>query len=172
LYPILNHNRDDILSLYLLTSVSSSLITQYLGSGGNDDDLLLSLAEIYFNQRDYQQAIDLIDKINTQFASSTTLKQASMMKAVACKRLGRWQEAVASFAAINSFEPEVESLIEQAKIYEHKLKDLDKALETVRQAESILELMSYMSQDLTVLSGQLSHRKNRLQRKVYRLLHI
>jgi uncharacterized protein YprB with RNaseH-like and TPR domain len=172
LYPILNHNRDDILSLYHLTHIAASLVNQYLENGGNDDDITLSLAEIYFNQRDYYQAIALIDKINPQFASSATLKQASMMKAVACKRLGRYQEAVDSFATINTLEPELDFLIELAKIYEHKLKDFDKALEMVRQAESVLELMSYLGQADEALNGQLNHRKNRLQRKVNRLLHI
>lgn len=171
LYPILHHNRDDILSLYHLSCIASNIISGSIEWGTNDDDLLLSLAEIYFRRQKYDKVINLTDRINSDFALKSTLKEASQLKALSFKRLGRWREAADSFSGMHDIEPEIYSSIEMAKLYEHKLKNFEKALEIVKKAESMIELLSFMGLDLSKTALELLHRKNRLNKKISRLLN-
>lgn len=170
LYPILHHNRDDVLSLYHLTCIASDIVSRSFDIGSNSDDLLLSLAEICFNQKRYELAIDLTDKANRDFTSKMTLKQASQLKALAFKKLGKWEDAVNSFSDMFDIEPEVYSSIELAKLFEHKLRDPVQALDIVKMAEALLELLSYMGLDTSKTVAELIHRKNRLQRKIAHML--
>ncbi len=171
LYPILHHNRDDILSLYILACVASQKVSECFEFGSNDDALLLSLAETCFAQRNYEMAISLIDKIKPEFVSKDIIIQASRIKALAYKKTSRWDEAIDAFTGMNDLEPEYQCLIELAKLYEHKLKDPVKALEIVTRAESLLEYMFYMGIDCTTIEAELIHRKKRLNSKISRLLH-
>lgn len=171
LYPILHHNRDDILSLYILACTASDKITECCEVGSNDDSLLLSLADICFNLKRYEFAISLTDKIKSGFASKEIVKQASLLKAFALKKTGKWSEAIQAFSGVNEVAPEYNSLIEMAKLYEHKLKDPKQALEIVQQAELLLEYLHYLNVDTTGIEKELIHRKNRLRSKVSRLLH-
>ncbi len=172
LYPILHHNRDDILSLYMLACIASKTVSDCFEIGSNDDAVLLSLAEAYFNQGNYESAIGLIDKIKFEFASKDIAKQASRIKALSYKKTGDWERAAQAFSGMNDIEPEIFSAIELAKLYEHKMKDPVRALEIVKQAESLLELLDYMGIDTAKTRQELDHRKNRLRSKVSRLLHI
>lgn len=169
LFPILNHNRDDILSLYQLTTMTSALVGQNIRCGSNDDELLLSLAEICFNARQYRKAIALTQKINQDFASQETLGKTAKLKAMAYKRLGMWNKAVGAFTDVHRFNPEIHSLIELAKLYEHKSKDIRKALEIVTKAETLLELEEIDGADHTSILSTLAYRKLRLERKLSRL---
>ena len=172
LYPILNHNRDDILSLYQLTVIATNLINQCDGIGHNDDDLLLSIAEIYFNNCEFDEALNILEKINPDFASEETLKQTNRIKALAYKKQGKWDEAAGAFDELHKLVPELYSSVELAKLYEHKFKDTQKALEIVSQAESYLEFLACLGEGDNQLSESLLHRKKRLQRKINRSLHI
>jgi len=172
LYPILNHNRDDILSLYHLTGIASTIINENLEHGGNDDELLLSLAEIYFNNADHSTAIALIEKINFAFASDFTKNRALLLKAIANKKLGQWDDAIDGFNTLNNKARQIDLYIESAKIYEHKLKDPVKALELVRKAEALNEFAAHLGAYNPSITDALSHRKKRLQFKITRLLHI
>ncbi len=170
LYPILNHNRDDVLSLYQLVAIASAVISQCLENDNNDDDLLLSLAEIFFNRGEYEQAIRIIDKIKSKYASSATVNQAIRLKAFSHKKLGMWEKAIEYFLNLYDKEPDIGTATEIAKLYEHKIKNLQKALEIVARAESILEFAAIVRPE-AVLGNDLTIRKKRLLLKVSRMLH-
>ncbi|MCP4582541.1 MAG: hypothetical protein GY839_13110 [candidate division Zixibacteria bacterium] len=171
LYPILHHNRDDILSLYHLTSVTTEIVDQCLGNDSNDDELLLSLGEMYFNTGDYNQALKITDKIKAEFAPNNTLDEAARLQALSCKKLGRWNRAIECFIKANEHKPDIYYAVELAKLYEHKSKNLHKALEFVSQAEMLYEIDTYKSDVDSSIMAALTHRKNRLKRKINRLLH-
>jgi len=169
LYPILNHNRDDVLSLYQLVVIASAIIDQCLENDYNDDDLLLSIAEIFFNQGRYEQAIKITDKIKSKYASDNAINQASRLKAFSYKRLRMWEKAVKVFLNLYDRKPDINIAIEIAKLYEHRLRDLQKALEIVDQAESIMEFMAILGLE-TASKIDLTHRKKRLLIKASRML--
>jgi hypothetical protein len=170
LYPILNHNRDDVLSLYVLTAIAGSLIENCFINGGNDDDLLLSLTEICFNYGKYDQAIELAEKIKPDFASEETSKKTLLLKALAYKKLGDWQNALQAFDGINGLKPEIFSLIEQAKLHEHKYRDFRRALEAVAKAEKLIEFGIYAGEGASSELAAIMHRKKRLLYRLSRTL--
>jgi uncharacterized protein YprB with RNaseH-like and TPR domain len=168
LHPILHHNRNDILSLYQLTGIADELINRVCDLGGNDDELIVSLAEIYFNQRQYGKSIELLDKINRQFADKRTFNRASQVKAIALKKLNHWDEAIEAYLAAHELDRQVETLIESAKLYEHKKKQPQKALDLVHRAESILEFAELRGDINAGLLAELAHRKRRLLNRLHR----
>jgi hypothetical protein len=99
------------------------------------------------------------------------LKEASQLKALSFKRLGKWEDAVESFSGMYKIDPEIYSSVELAKLYEHKLKDPVKALEVVERIEALIEISSYMGHELPDVISQMQHRKKRLRRKIDRMLH-
>lgn len=171
LYPILNHNRDDILSLHQLVLTASNIANETIRHGSNDDDLLLSLAEISFLSGDYQEALRLIEKINGSFASRPTLVQALKLRAHIFKKLRRWEEALDTYIKLGKYDLEISALVESAKLCEHRLRNPMKALEFVRRAEIAME---FEADDLNGHEKirELGHRKGRLLRKLNRLSHI
>jgi len=170
LYPILHHNRDDILSLYHLTVLASDLLNRYDGKGGNDDDLALSLAEMYFRRREYNQALAMLKNIRHEFAAPRTSVQARKLKALALKRQGLWQEACAEFDALYRLNPSLMAAIESAKLNEHKLRDLSGALDKVNRAIALSEFESYSGKAGTIMLADLAKRKTRILGKIARLL--
>lgn len=171
LYPILHHNRDDILSLYILTCVASQKVNDCFEAGSNDDSILLSLAETCFNQRNYESVNTLIEKIKYKFVSKKIAKQALLITALTNKKIGNWDKAVEAFWGMYNIEPEIYSSVELAKLYEHKIKDPARALEIVQKATALLELFSYTGGAIRKNQAELLHRQNRLHSKVSRLLH-
>jgi len=166
LYPILHHNRDDIISLYQLTAVASQILERACENGTNDDDLLLSLAEIYYGYRSYERALSLLQKVNVQFANKPTVRRAAHLQAIALKRLGFWDKAIHAFLAAHEIDREVESLIESAKLLEHKKKDPRQALQMVHKAENLIEFESFGENAPSALIAELTHRKRRLLKKI------
>ncbi len=167
LYPILNHNRDDILSLHQLTIAASQTISDQLEKGGNDDDLVLSIAEISFMSGRMKEALDLLGRINGSYASSPTLIQALKIKAHILKKFRRWEEALDTYMRLADMDSEISALVESAKLCEHRLKNPAKALELVRRAEIAIEIEEYCRGERT-FADQLDHRKGRLLKKLAR----
>ncbi len=167
LYPILNHNRDDILSLHQLATTASETITNLIEHGGNDDDLLLSTAEIAFMSGRLTEALHLLGKINPSYASERTLIQSLKIKACIFKKLCRWEEALNVYRQLTRLDEEVSALVESAKLWEHRLKNPAAALESVRRAEIAVEFDEY-SHGRRIIAEELSRRKGRLLRKLER----
>ncbi|NLI14953.1 MAG: hypothetical protein GX409_01570 [candidate division Zixibacteria bacterium] len=167
LHPILFHNRDDILSLYQLTITASNLIDQVFDSGCNDDDLILSLAELLFNQCQFRETVELLNKVNPRFASKPTLYRAWQVKAAALKKLKQWDDAIAAYLDSQRLDGRIASLIESAKLFEHKKKQPRLALEMVKRAESCLEFAEIIGEDSGKIKAEIAHRKNRLLKKIY-----
>jgi uncharacterized protein len=170
LHPILHHNRNDIISLYQLTRIAHDLTESTCACGGNDDDLIMSLAEILFNQKQFDKTIELLGKINSQFADKRTSNRAAQVKAIALKKLNYWDEAIEAYLAAHEIDSQIETLIESAKLYEHKKRQPRKALELVNRAESILDFAGAKGDSITRLARDLTHRKKRLLTKINRSL--
>lgn len=168
LYPILHHNRDDILSLYHLTVISSNLLNRYAGNGGNDDELALTLAEMRYRRRDYEGALSMLATIKHEFAASQTSIHARKLKAMALKRQGRWQEACAEYDSLLRINPTPAAAVESAKIYEHKLRDFKRALDRVNQALALSEFEAYTSKGSGAACPDLARRKARILNKISR----
>ena len=168
LYPILNHNRDDILSLYQVASIAADLPARLKNTGSNDDDLLLSIAEICFIQRQYEMALEYLHMVNTNFASESAVRQTARLKAIIYKKLNRWHEALKAFDSDFAINPEIYSLVESAKLREHKMKDPQGALQDVKRAETLLELEAALDPKTERLAREFAHRKARLLAKIIR----
>jgi hypothetical protein len=61
----------------------------------------------------------------------------------------------------------IASLIESAKLFEHKKKQPRLALEMVKRAESCLEFAEIIGEDSGKIKAEIAHRKNRLLKKIY-----
>jgi hypothetical protein len=168
LHPILHHNRNDIISLYQLTAVAGDIVNRICESGGNDDNLIVSLAEIYFNLRQYDKTIDLLNKVNRQFADKGTINRAGQLKAIALKKINHWDEAIEAFLEVSRASQEIQALIESAKLYEHKKRQPQKALDLVNRAESIIEFAEIKGDNVRLILAELYHRKRRLLNKINR----
>jgi len=165
LYPILNHNRDDILSLHQLTIAASETISNLLEKGGNDDDLILSTAELLFMSGRLGEALHLLGKINPSFASKPTLIQSLKIKAYIFKKLCRWEAALDTYLQLARLDRGISALVESAKLWEHRLKNPAAALDSVRRAEIAVEFDEYSGGKRTI-AEELSRRKGRLLRKL------
>jgi uncharacterized protein YprB with RNaseH-like and TPR domain len=168
IYPILNHNRDDILSLYHLTVITSNLLDRYAKDGGNDDELALTLAEMCYRRREYDLTLTMLEKIKHEFASSQTSIQARKLKAMALKRQGCWQAACDEFDALYRISPSLAAALETAKIYEHKIRDYHSALDRVNWAMSLSDFEAYSRGSSAVTLPELVRRKARILDKISR----
>ncbi len=140
LLPILNHNRDDIVSLYLLAQETASRIELALASSSNDDLLLLSLGQILYKARAYEKSKSLIFNIKSQFAPTDVGDESLRLKSQIAKKTSDWETAIDvwnQMIRIGRFGclPH----IELAKHYEHRMKDLQSALDLTEAAMRLLE---------------------------------
>ncbi len=146
LIPILNHNRDDIVSLYLLLQETSRRISLALNNAVNDDLLYLSLGRELYKSRKFDQAEIMLSRMKTEFMPDNHLEETMMLKALTARKSKNWDSARQIWNdMINSpafgFYPH----IELAKYYEHRINDPRSALELTNTAINILELERELS---------------------------
>jgi hypothetical protein len=141
LLPILNHNRDDIVGLYLLAQETIRRIELALANSCDDDLLLLALGHIFFRAGETRRAIEMLSFMKPQYAVSDGLvDEFLMLRSRAAKRLKDWETAVDSWKRMQKtgrfghF-----PFAEMAKHQEHHLKDIKAALEMTRLALRTME---------------------------------
>jgi uncharacterized protein YprB with RNaseH-like and TPR domain len=169
LIPILYHNRDDIISLYMLARETARRIDLALCGASNDDNMFLSLAKIMFVSRDYDSAEKILGFIKSDFAESRINEDAMMMKAIAAKRVRDWDKAQTTWRQmIDCGRFGIFPHIELAKHLEHRIKDLDSALALTDSAMRIMEFeREFISfADYKSSLGELRHRRKRLVKKI------
>lgn len=169
LLPILNHNRDDIVSLYLLAQVTAERIALACEGACEDDLFLLSLAHIAFGRKDHAHSRFFIDRIKAQFAPAEAAMEASMLKAILAKKNREWDEAMAIWrkmlhAGWFGCYPH----IEMAKHMEHRMRDFKSALDLTESALKLIEFEREMAagRDIPGLDSALRRRRRRLIRKI------
>ncbi|UCE66308.1 MAG: ribonuclease H-like domain-containing protein [Candidatus Zixiibacteriota bacterium] len=169
LIPILYHNRDDIVSLYMLAQETARRIDLALCGASNDDYMFLSLAKILFTSRDYNTAEKMLGFIKSDFAADTTNDDAMMMKSVTAKRVRDWDKAQSVWKQmIKCGRFGVFPHIELAKHLEHRAKDFHTALDLTNSAMKLLEFERdfFSTADYRKSLGELKYRQKRLKRKI------
>ena len=146
LLPILNHNRDDIVSLYLLAQETARRIELAHNDACEDDPFLLSLARISFNARDYSGANVFIEKIKLSYAPQEVADETLLLKSILAKKEKNWDDAHALWQAmLDSGKFGCYPLIELAKHLEHRKKDIKAALEMTGNALKLIEFERELS---------------------------
>ena len=168
LIPILNHNRDDIVSLYLLAQETARRIDLALSGGCEDDRLLLSLGQILYRSRDYERSRILLDLIKPQFAPEEIADETILYQSLLAKKARDWETAQAAWHdMIESGRFGCYPYIEKAKHLEHRQKDPGAALDLTNAALRLLEFEREFTSDnsnANILSS-LKRRQGRLLRK-------
>ena len=135
LLPILNHNRNDIISLYLLVQETWRRIDLALSEACDDDSLLLSLGHIFFKARDYERAKNLLSGIKPRFAPHEILDESILLQSHAAKKTRDWDSAIEIWnRMLKMGKFGCYPYVELAKHCEHRLKDYKAALNHTNMA--------------------------------------
>jgi uncharacterized protein YprB with RNaseH-like and TPR domain len=169
LLPILNHNRDDILSLYGLAQETSRRIDLALSHCCDDDMLLLSLGQIMFKTGEYAKSMDLLSSIKLQFAPRDVADESLMLKSLTAKKIRDWPTAIETWREMQKagrfgFYPH----IELAKHHEHRLRDFKTALDLTNMAFKLVEFEREFASP-SAYEGQLATLRRRRIRLLKRL---
>jgi len=169
LLPILNHNRDDIVSLYLLAQETQRRVSLAIADGHNDDNLLLSLAELFYKNKNLEKSNQLLERVKPQFCSKETLNDTLMLQAIIAKKTRNWDSAISLWQnMLRAGRFGIYPHIELAKHYEHRLRDFNLALKMTQDAFKVIEIERELESSNTAEShlNALRRRRNRLLRKL------
>jgi uncharacterized protein YprB with RNaseH-like and TPR domain len=140
LLPILNHNRNDIVSLYLLVQETWRRIDLALSEACNDDPFLLSLGHIFYKAGDYDQAKHLLSGIKRRFAPKDIIDESILLQSRAAKKTRDWDAAVEIWSRmVKMGKFGCYPYVELAKHCEHRLKDYKAALDHTNNAMRYIE---------------------------------
>ncbi len=168
LIPILNHNRDDIVSLYLLAQETARRIDLALSGVCEDDRLLLSLGQILYRSKEYERSRTLLDSIKPQFAPEGIADETILYKSLLTKKVKDWETAQAIWHdMIRSGKYGCYPYIELAKHLEHRQKNPKAALDLTNAALRLLEFEREFASEISYANILLSlkRRQSRLLRK-------
>lgn len=141
LLPILNHNRDDIVSLLILAQETFRRIDLAFAHSCDDDLLLLSLGHILYKAGDCRRSQELLSYINRQFADSQIIDESVRLHSQAAKRGKDWDTAVVIWEEMaRSGRYGCYPHIELAKYLEHRARDLAAALNYTNLALKYIEV--------------------------------
>ena len=140
LLPILTHNRNDIVSLYLLVQETWRRIELALSNASDDDSLLLSLGHIFYKAGDYDRAKSLLSGIKARFAPEEITNESILLHSHAAKKTRDWDSAVEIWnKMLKMGKFGCYPYIELAKHCEHRLKDYQAALKHTDMAMHYIE---------------------------------
>lgn len=134
---VIRHNEADILSLVsLLTKMSLLLENPLEESDGREE--LLGIGSIFEGVREYETGIRCYDSC-VESDNTFVRESAAIRLAAIYKRNGDYKKAAEQWKWMiaNSKIPKLYPVVELAKYYEHKEKNIPKALEMVEKAISI-----------------------------------
>ncbi|MCP2036325.1 uncharacterized protein YprB with RNaseH-like and TPR domain [Planomicrobium sp. HSC-17F08] len=127
LAKVLFHNELDILSLVSLYVLSSDLLREDLVS--ETSGAYTNIGKWYADLKQFEQSATYLEHVTQERGSSAAM--ARFFLAIQKKRSGQYDEAVRLFKEAAPHlrgSVEVEAWIHAAKLYEHQLGDLDKAI--------------------------------------------
>ncbi len=161
------HNQMDVLSLVSLSAVLCALVAQADASGLPAVDRY-SLARLYEQMGQPHAAAVAYRQALAGPLPPPIRQQARQRLSLLCKRQGRWEEALALWqAAVAQDHTTVYAHIELAKYYEHRLGDVDAAVQMTRQALARVRAPDFPASpaERQTLQAELEHRLRRLERK-------
>lgn len=168
LIPILSHNRDDIVSLYLLAQETARRIDLALAGVCEDDRLLLSLAQILYRSGEYERSRILLDLIKPDFAPEEIADDTILYKSLLAKKARDWETARATWNnMLESGRFGCYPYIELAKHLEHREKNPQAALDLTNKALRLLEFEREFTSDISYANSMssLKRRRSRLLKK-------
>ena len=147
LLPILNHNRDDIISLYMVVQEAFRRVQLSLDGVFDDDLLSLSLGRLFYRSGDCARSRQVLANIKTQFVSHDISDDILMISSSAAKKIRDWENAVSIWnQMIKTGRFGIYPHIELAKYHEHRAKSIQGALDITNVALRLLEFQrDYMS---------------------------
>jgi len=162
---VIRHNEIDILSMVsLLVRISRMLENPVEESDGGHE--LIGLGRIFESSREYEAVIDCFEncvKSPNSMIRETALRRLSDIY----KRSGEYSKAVECWKRMitDSKVPGLFPMIELAKYYEHKEKNIEEALAIVEKAMLICRQTNFIN---NAYYNDLKKRKDRLKRKAGR----
>lgn len=162
---VLYHNELDILSLVSLYVLSSDLLMEDLES--ETFGAYTNIGKWYADLKQFDQSAAYLEHVTAERGASSAL--ARYFLAIQRKRSGQYEEAVKLFteAAPNLKGPvEVEAWIHAAKLYEHQVKDYDKALIMAgfaKESSSHAKVRKSLVQDIDKRIARLEIKKQKIR---------
>ncbi|HEX3029480.1 MAG TPA: ribonuclease H-like domain-containing protein [Clostridia bacterium] len=163
LKKVIIHNENDVISMVSLMLRISSLLYDPLGSARG-------LAELYGTGNIFDRVNDYETAIKCYFccinSKNAMLKEMSLKRLIRIYKKNRdYQKAIEFLEMLlnESKLPNIPIMIELAKQYEHRVKNITKALEIVRSA---IELCHRASFSRNLYYSDLKTRAERLERKI------
>ncbi len=172
LHRVLEHNRIDVLSLAVYASYLWRIFDQGTEIRLQYPEDLLSLAQYHYRRREWDRAQQCLEELSS-FALGPVLEaECHRLWAYLHKRRGDYMKAQRFFGLLadHPHADPIAALVEQAKFYEHRVKDLPRALEITNRAITLREReLSPVDVEASENGlGALYHRRARLQRRLTR----
>jgi uncharacterized protein YprB with RNaseH-like and TPR domain len=164
LVEVLEHNAQDVLSLAGLTAVVQQLFAPDRGHFGLTQEEMFGLARALANRGRHEQSIQLLLDARAMGKLTERYPLAMRMLVRLLKRSRRWHEASEvwrEFSDADDAHDRLWAFIEEAKQFEHRVKDFARALQFVDRAEQTL-CMIPQALDRERLTKSLTHRRQRL----------
>lgn len=139
LRPVFYHHRMDILSLVTLTAHLSHALQQQHGAGFQHAQDRLSLIRHHFRLKQYDTLIPLAEKYLEDDDRSPLRRDCMEMLALACKRRNRFEQMRDTLELLaQEFPTHWQARHELVKLYQHRLRDLDRAIHICRETLAAL----------------------------------
>jgi uncharacterized protein len=166
LMPILNHNRNDIVGLYILAQETFRRVELALAHTYEDDLLLLSLGQVLYKSGQCGRSRDILACIKPQFAPRDIVDETLRLHSKVSSKLKDWDDALKIWnMMLRSGRFGCYPHIELAKHHEHRLKDHRRALDYTNIA---LRMMEFEREFMTAAVYQ--HTLDALYKRQKRLL--
>jgi len=166
---IFKHNRQDIVSLALLTALVGKIYQNPLDFLDHPLDLL-SIGRSFRSENLPEMASVCFEKAKECCSEKHTAEEILRSLGYTFKHLELWERAVEVWREIISISPDsIFAYEELAKHYEHRLKDYGKALDIVRSALSKIDILEGLyNKNISYEREALKYRLARLMRKLNR----
>jgi uncharacterized protein len=175
---VVEHNRQDIVSLGRLLSVMVGLVSSEEGWPAVNPSDLAGLARAYARRRRWADALRVVEAALDSPAWQRGLvgggplhRRLAADRARLLARLGRRAEAAQSWLeiAVHGGPGAAQAWLEVARHREHSLRDLDGALAACREAAAAAERARLWGRGVPAVERDLAHRSARLRRRRARL---
>lgn len=175
LIDVLEHNYYDIVNMILLTLKLSEITSNPVEGLAKAEDLF-SLGKFYFQNKCFNQAASIFSHLISDHRSGEKIAkelqwQTRLLFSRVHKSRNNYQEARKLLDQLIAEDIKHPSIIEElAKIYEHKIRDVEAARKLVETGIQYLEMLRQLDGRNTLLSylPSFKHRHQRLLEKVQR----
>lgn len=167
LRPVFQHNRQDIFSLFQLGLHMAEICSSPARSFTRAEEFF-ALAELHARAGEWRQTVEAIQRGVALPGEGRTKKRFRRMQAMAHYRLGEFDLAALAWEQIAQDEPfSLEPCIELAKLHEHRLRDLRKALQYTERVVAICERRRKVGAPVTAQElAEIEKRRQRLLNKL------